>query len=110
MTAWFVHPDGAEMSVFGAVRSILTPDTVADWPLSARSLTDAVARSLDGLHAREAKILRLYFGLDGDDALTLDEIGDRLGITRERVRQIKERALSRLRRRAGTRSLETFAR
>src|SRR4051812_4973872 len=45
VTAWFVQPDGAEITVIGAMRSIFRPETVADWPLSARSLTDPVADS-----------------------------------------------------------------
>jgi len=49
------------------------------------------------LKEREAKILRLYFGLEGQEPMTLEEIGSLLGITRERVRQIKEKALARLR-------------
>lgn len=52
---------------------------------------------LGNLEDREQKIIRLYFGLDGMEALTLEQIGEMIGVTRERVRQIKERALSRLR-------------
>ena len=52
---------------------------------------------LESLEEREQRIIRLYFGLDGKEALTLEEIGSLIGVTRERVRQIKERALSRLR-------------
>jgi len=61
---------------------------------SAREQLESV---LGGLEAREQRIIRLYFGLDGKEALTLEEIGSLIGVTRERVRQIKERALSRLR-------------
>lgn len=49
------------------------------------------------LDGRERRIIREYYGLDGNDPLTLDQIGDRLGLTRERVRQIKEKALQKLR-------------
>ena len=73
-----------------------------------KALTDAVAESLSSLKERESKILRLYFGLDGDEPMTLEEIGTRLGITRERVRQIKEKALSRLRHVSQARALESF--
>ena len=52
---------------------------------------------LDSLEEREQRIIRLYFGLDGTEALTLEQIGAMIGVTRERVRQIKERALGRLR-------------
>ena len=61
---------------------------------SARGQLEDVLNSLD---EREQKIIRLYFGLDGMEALTLEQIGDLIGVTRERVRQIKERALGRLR-------------
>ena len=61
---------------------------------SARDQLESVLESLDD---REQKIIRLYFGLDGKEALTLEQIGSLIGVTRERVRQIKERALSRLR-------------
>src|SRR5918911_155811 len=54
-------------------------------------------RALETLPPRDAKILRLYFGLEGDREHTLDEIGKMLGVTRERVRQLRDRALKRLR-------------
>ncbi len=52
---------------------------------------------LDTLDEREAEVLRLYFGLDDDDPLTLEEIGNRMHLTRERIRQIRDRAINRLR-------------
>ncbi|MEJ7809023.1 MAG: RNA polymerase sigma factor RpoD/SigA [Gemmatimonadaceae bacterium] len=54
-------------------------------------------RALETLPPRDAKILRLYFGIEGDREHTLDEIGKMLGVTRERVRQLRDRALKRLR-------------
>jgi RNA polymerase primary sigma factor len=73
-----------------------------------RALKETVEDSLSTLKEREAKILRLYFGLDDQDPMTLEEIGALLGITRERVRQIKEKALLRLRHASRARFLETF--
>jgi len=73
-----------------------------------RALRETVEDSLSTLKEREAKILRLYFGLDDQDPMTLEEIGALLGITRERVRQIKEKALLRLRHASRARFLETF--
>src|SRR5438067_4229857 len=73
-----------------------------------KALTEAVEESLAGLKERESKILRLYFGLDGEEPMTLEQIGALLGITRERVRQIKEKALSRLRHVSRARALESF--
>ena len=52
---------------------------------------------LENLHERELRIIRLYFGLDGSESLTLEQIGGLMGLTRERVRQLKERALGKLR-------------
>ncbi len=57
----------------------------------------AVESAMTILRSRDALVLRLYFGLGGNDAMTLEAIAGQFGITRERVRQIKERALSRLR-------------
>ena len=73
-----------------------------------RALKETVEDSLATLKEREAKILRLYFGLDDQEPMTLEEIGALLGITRERVRQIKEKALLRLRHASRARFLETF--
>jgi RNA polymerase primary sigma factor len=73
-----------------------------------RALKQTVEEALSSLKEREAKILRLYFGLDDQDPMTLEEIGALLGITRERVRQIKEKALVRLRHASRARFLETF--
>ncbi len=61
------------------------------------SVKDQVKMVLDSLDAREAEVLRLYFGLGDEEAMTLEEIGTRFSLTRERVRQIKEKALRRLR-------------
>src|SRR3972149_110790 len=72
------------------------------------TLPESSEEVLGGLKEREAKILRLYFGLDSQEPMTLEEIGSMLGITRERVRQIKEKALARLRHVSRARALETF--
>ena len=61
---------------------------------SAREQLESVLNSLD---ERELRIIRLYFGLDGNEALTLEQIGGLMNLTRERVRQLKERALGKLR-------------
>jgi len=62
-----------------------------------RFVTEEIERALATLPARDAKVLRLYFGLDGGREHTLEEIGSMLGVTRERVRQLRDRALKRLR-------------
>lgn len=76
------------------------PDDSADPPdreAANANLSESVEVALDALRGREAAVVRLYFGFDGGDPMTLETIGQRLGVTRERVRQIKDRALSRLR-------------
>jgi len=62
-----------------------------------RGLREDVRRSLKVLTERERKVIILYFGLGYEDALTLQDIGQRMGLTRERIRQIKERALEKMR-------------
>jgi len=69
----------------------------------------AVHDAMATLRPREAQVLRLYFGFDGSDPMTLESIGEVMGITRERVRQIKERGLSRIRRSAMAPALQSFA-
>jgi len=64
--------------------------------LMSKSLGTEIERSLHTLTAREADVVRLYFGLGAEHSLTLEEIGERFDLTRERVRQIKEKALRRL--------------
>lgn len=70
-----------------------------------RGQIDLALRTLVG---REAEILKLYFGLDGEEPMTLDQIGTRFGLTRERVRQIKEKALHRLRHPSRCDQLRTY--
>jgi RNA polymerase primary sigma factor len=74
-----------------------------------RFLTDEIETALSTLPPRDAKVLRLYFGLDGGQEHTLEEIGGMLGVTRERVRQLRDRALKRLREGDVGRALASFA-
>jgi RNA polymerase primary sigma factor len=74
-----------------------------------RFLTEQVDAALRSLAPRDAKVLRLYFGLDGGREHTLEEIGGMLGVTRERVRQLRDRALKRLREGEVGRALASFA-
>ncbi len=76
------------------------PDDSADPPdreAADANLSESVEVALGALRGREATVVRLYFGFDGGDPMTLESIGQRLGVTRERVRQIRDRGLSRLR-------------
>jgi RNA polymerase primary sigma factor len=74
-----------------------------------RFLSEEVEQALKTLPPRDAKVLRLYFGLDGGREHTLEEIGGMLGVTRERVRQLRDRALKRLREGEVGRALASFA-
>lgn len=77
--------------------------------VESRLLTEAVTEALATLDARDAKVLRLYFGLEGEREHTLEEIGNMLGVTRERIRQLRDRALRRLREGGKGAALESFA-
>ena len=74
-----------------------------------RFLSEEIEPALRTLPPRDAKVLRLYFGLDGGREHTLEEIGGMLGVTRERVRQLRDRALKRLREGEVGRALASFA-
>ena len=83
-------------------RSLIERFSVEEMPNTEEAVlnqfrSQELARALSTLPARDAKILRLYFGLEGGREHTLDEIGKMLGVTRERVRQLRDRALKRLR-------------
>jgi RNA polymerase primary sigma factor len=88
---------------------IVDPDLVDPLQaLGAERLAPALHDMVVGLDAREQRILRLRFGLDGGEVQTLQEIGEALGLSRERVRQIETRALAKLRRDAERRGLHTL--
>lgn len=72
------------------------------------SLRIEVKRALTTLSDREAEVIKLYFGLDREHPLTLEEIGERFCLTRERVRQIKEKAIRRLRHTSRSRMLRSY--
>ena len=87
-----------------AEQSEESPDT----GLLKDSLRKEVRRALATLTVREAEVIGSYFGLEGNASMTLEEIGDKLNLTRERVRQIKEKALNRLRHVSRARALQSF--
>jgi RNA polymerase primary sigma factor len=74
-----------------------------------RLLAEHIERALETLSPRDARVVRLYFGLEGGREHTLEEIGNMLGVTRERVRQLRDRALKRLREGDLGPALESFA-
>lgn len=79
-----------------------------DSGLISNSLKIEIEHTLATLSKREAEIVRLYFGLGHEHPLTLEEIGERFNLTRERIRQIKEKALRRLRHASRSRALRPF--
>jgi RNA polymerase primary sigma factor len=72
------------------------------------SLGEDLGKVLDTLTDRERDILVMYYGLDGEEPITLEEIGKRIGLTRERIRQIKDKAIRRLQHHSRARYLEGY--
>ena len=83
-------------------------NTGPDGDLMRESLREEVAQGLAILSTREVEVLSAYYGLNGYKALTLEEIGEMFGLTRERVRQIKERSIRRLRKAYNSNSLKSY--
>lgn len=83
-------------------------ESLPDSRLIVDSLAIEVQRALSTLTVREAEVLALYFGLNEGGAMTLEEIGEKFGLTRERVRQIKEKATRRLRHSSRSRTLKSY--
>lgn len=79
-----------------------------DFGLMTDSLRREVQRALSTLTQREADVISFYFGLNGEHSMTLEEIGERFNLTRERVRQIKEKAIRRLRHTSRSRALKPY--
>lgn len=83
-------------------------DPGPDKGLLTDSLQKEIERALSTLSNREANILKLYFGLNGKYQHTLEEIGEEFSLTRERVRQIKEKAIKRLKQATRCKILKTY--
>ncbi len=80
-----------------------------DVPLYEETLGSDMRRALATLTEREQKIMTLYFGLGEEDPLTLEDVGRRLNLTRERIRQIKEQAIARLRHESRAKYIQGYA-
>jgi RNA polymerase primary sigma factor len=106
MDAPLVEGDDSSSSMY----DILTNDSLPspENALMNDSLKREINRSLATLTPREASVLKLFYGLDDNVQMSLDEIGKRYDLTRERVRQIKEKAVRRLRHTSRSRHLKTF--
>lgn len=79
-----------------------------DFTLMSESLKSEIERALSTLSEREAEVIKLYFGLKKEHSLTLEEIGEKFNLTRERVRQIKEKAIRRLRHASRSKNLRSY--
>lgn len=79
-----------------------------DYTLMDASLKHEIQTALGSLTQREAEVVKLYFGLEYEHSLTLEEIGEKFNLTRERVRQIKEKAIRRLRHTTRSKNLKAY--
>lgn len=88
--------DGEDNSLLDVLENDTTPDT--DQGLDYKeSLRKEIQRSLNTLTERQCDVIMLYFGIGVEHPMSLEDIGERFGLTRERVRQIKDKAINKLR-------------
>ena len=104
MDAPFVQ--GEENSLLDVLENDM--EETPDQELMNDSLRREVQRALSTLTQREADVITLYFGLNGEHSMTLEEIGEKFNLTRERVRQIKEKAIRRLRHTSRSKALKPY--
>lgn len=98
--------EGEDSNLYDVLKSGESPNP--DRELMTESLRIEIERALQTLTPREADVIRLYFGLGGQHAMTLEEIGETFDLTRERVRQIKEKAIRRLKHTSRSKILKTY--
>ena len=98
--------EGEDSNLYDVLNSGESPNP--DKTLLNESLRTEIERALETLTPREADVVRLYFGLGNQHAMTLEEIGETFDLTRERVRQIKEKAIRRLKHTSRSKILKTY--
>ena len=98
--------EGEDSNMYNVIGSEDSPNP--DEGLMVDSLRQEIERSLATLTDREGEVIRAYFGLNGEHAMTLEEIGEAFDLTRERVRQIKEKAIRRLKHTSRSKILKTY--
>ncbi|MFD2698794.1 RNA polymerase sigma factor RpoD/SigA [Mesonia sediminis] len=98
--------DGEDSNLYDVLKFGESPNPDKD--LMHDSLRTEIERALETLTPREADVLRLYFGLGDQQPMTLEEIGETFDLTRERVRQIKEKAIRRLKHTSKSKILKTY--
>jgi len=106
MDAPLVEGDESSSSMYDLLPNDSLPGP--EKALVVESLRKEIERSLCTLTSREGDVVRLYFGLNGRATMTLEEIGERFDLTRERVRQIKEKAIRRLKHTSRSRMLKSY--
>ena len=102
----FSQSDNDKSSLLDVISNDEQPEP--DYDLMTNSLKNDIESSLGTLTEREAEVIRLYFGINSEYSATLEEIGEMLNLTRERVRQIKEKALGRLRHSSRSKNLKVY--
>ncbi len=98
--------EGEDSNLYDVLRAGDMPNP--DKELLQESLRTEIERALSTLNEREADVIRLYYGLNGNHPLTLEEIGETFGLTRERVRQIKEKAIRRMKHTSRSKILKQY--
>lgn len=106
MDAPLIKDDNSSSSMYDILPNDSLPGPEKN--LVVESLRKDIERSLSTLTSREGDVVRLYFGLSGINPMTLEEIGERFELTRERVRQIKEKAIRRLKHTSRSRMLQSY--
>lgn len=106
MDAPLKEGDESSSSMYDVLENDALPSPEKE--LMKESLRKEIKRSLSTLTAREGDVVSLYFGLDGKYPLTLEEIGEKFELTRERVRQIKEKAIRRLKHTSRSKMLKSY--
>ena len=98
--------DGENSSLLDIIEDDQSEEPEAN--IMRESMSEEVTGALETLSGRERSVLEMYFGINRDSAMTLNEIGEEFDLTRERVRQIKEKAIQRLRHRSRSKSLRRY--
>jgi RNA polymerase primary sigma factor len=98
--------DGEDNRLIDVLKSDQSP--MPDSDLTDFSLSVEIERALETLSPREKEVITMYFGIERYEPLTLEEIGQELNLTRERIRQIKEKALHRLRHKSRSKTLKMY--
>lgn len=98
--------EGEKNSLIDVISDSAQP--MPDYRLMGESLKQEIRDALSTLKEREREVIKMYFGIDREYALTLNEIGEEFNLTRERVRQIKEKAIRRLRHKSRSKKLRAY--